>query len=84
MDPQVLDPGVQVVLTNETELLLALRGLVIGTSSRLFHWNADRETFDLGGIIDERQVQLAVDGWDTTLLARYSRSICRCTWLSVE
>ena len=70
MDPQVVDPDVQTILTDERELLLALRGLVIGNSSRLFQWDAEQETFHPGGIADEPRVKLTVGGWDTTLLDR--------------
>ena len=70
MDPQVVDPGVHILSTDEYELLLGLRGLVIGNSSRLFQWDAEQETFHLGGTADERSVKLTVDGWDGTLLDR--------------
>ncbi|KZV70666.1 hypothetical protein PENSPDRAFT_578992 [Peniophora sp. CONT] len=71
MAPQVVDPDIPVVATDGAELLLALRGLVIGNSSRLFQWHAGQETFDLGGIVDEHQIKFVVDGWDTLLLASY-------------
>ncbi|VDB95185.1 unnamed protein product [Peniophora sp. CBMAI 1063] len=71
MNPQVIDPDACIASTNEIELLQALRGLVIGNSSRLFQWDADQEIFNLGGFSAERDARLVVDGWDATLSASY-------------